>query len=103
MVYTFITVNKHGLFGSEDMEAYDNILEQYYYDMQRFIQEADRAVDPHLYVMALDFIPIAGMASYPNFNVLATKSLDHPDLFPLAILAEKAHIDIRFVVLLRSA
>ena len=38
------------------------------------------------------------MFSYPNCDG-KFKSLDHPDIYQLAILAEKANIDLRVLVL----
>lgn len=41
--------------------------------------------------------------SYPNFDDVSTKPLDHPDLLPLVLLAEAADIDMRIVVTQRHA
>ena len=43
-----------------------------------------------------------GMLSYPN-GPSPHKTLDRPDMFVLAALAETASLDIRFLVILRSA
>lgn len=43
-----------------------------------------------------------GMLSYPN-GPSPHKTLDRPDLFALAALAETAQLDIRFIVLIRNA
>lgn len=63
----------------------------------------NESTPPHIYVIGLETFPSAGMMSYPNFNDGQTKALDHPDLIPLAILAEEAGIDLRILVLSRPA
>lgn len=68
-----------------------------------FGPENESTPPPHIYVIGLETFPSAGMMSYPNFNDGQTKALDHPDLIPLAILAEEAGIDLRILVLSRPA
>jgi hypothetical protein len=42
------------------------------------------------------------MLSYPNLNT-EDKALNHPDVFALAVMAEKVGIDFRVLVLQRDA
>ena len=55
-----------------------------------------------LYVLGLGFSNGVGMLSYPNFGG-ANKALNHPDVFLLAAVAERAGVDLRVLVLQRSA
>ena len=44
---------------------------------------------PNLFILGLGLVGGTGMLSYPNFNG-EDKSLNHPDLTSLAVMAESA-------------
>ena len=44
----------------------------------------------------------SGMMSYPSFQ-FKDKALDHPDVYALALFAEKSNLDFRVIVLCRQA
>eukprot|EP01034_Spumella_vulgaris_P026448 gene26448-33027_t len=90
--------SNHGLFGASDAvnNAKDAVV----------IEEAMRSLvatpGDHFYFLGLGFVPGSGMLSYPNFNG-RHKSLDHPDAYTLALMAESAGLDFRVLVLQRDA
>lgn len=55
-----------------------------------------------IYIVGLESAAYAGMMSYPNYNG-KNKPLDHPDIFVMAALAELAGLDLRVLILQRSA
>ena len=56
----------------------------------------------HLFILGLGTVLGSGMMSYPNFNG-DNKAISHPDVYALALIAELAGIDLRIIVLQRSA
>jgi hypothetical protein len=88
-----------GLFGAADAAKSSYWLDSFLEHLTVFSQLSQ----PQLSVLALGMIPRVGMASYPNFGSTETKSIDHPDLLPLVVLAEAAKVDLRIVVLQRKA
>ena len=55
-----------------------------------------------MYDIGLSFVHGSGMFSYPNFNA-QNKTLNHPDIILLAMIAELSHIDLRVIILQRKA
>lgn len=88
----------HGLFGAVDVETSLHIADE----IQKRMNELSNSTETQLYFLGLGFVKFSGMLSYPNYNG-AYKTLDHPDAFTLAQLAEAAGIDFRVVVLQRNA
>lgn len=88
-----------GLFGSSDVYRYDNIFET----LVGNFRTLRNVVDNKLAILAMEMVSGAGMLSYPNFQMWRSKSLDHPDLFTLAYMAEQTGVDFRVIVLLRDA
>lgn len=88
----------HGLFGAEDAPVNSIQLHDVYKQME-YLAEQDEA---RIYVVGLCFVHRSAMLSYPNYNG-ANKALDHPDIAVLATLAEMAGLDLRVIVLQRSA
>lgn len=88
-----------GLFGSSDVFWYDNVFETLIGDFKTL----GNVIDNKLAILAMEMVQGAGMLSYPNFEQWRSKSLDHPDLFTLAFMAEQTGVDFRVIVLLRDA
>ena len=85
----------NGLFGGSDtVGALKMSL-----DIQAYMQRLGNRPGNHLFFVGLlESEPANGMFSYPNCDG-RFKSLDHPDIYQLAIIAEKANIDLRILVL----
>jgi len=57
-----------------------------------------------LYVLGSNLVPGSGQLSYPNYGSdRADRSLNHPDVYMLAKMAEGAGLDFRILVVLRKA
>ena len=85
----------HGLFGSADTSESLKIS----LDIRSYLQNlAKKRTGNHLIYVGLGVTNENGMFSYPSFNG-KFKSLDHPDVYQLAIIAEQAGIDLRILVL----
>lgn len=56
----------------------------------------------HLYLYGLEFTAGSGAMSYPNYDG-RFKSMDNPDVYTMAMIAESAGLDFRVIVLQRSA
>eukprot|EP01036_Dinobryon_divergens_P028578 gene28578-37542_t len=89
----------HGLFGSSDTSESLKISA----DVRSYLQNlGNNRSGNHLIYVGNDVSSENGMFSYPSFTG-RFKSLDHPDIYQLAILAEQANIDLRILVLQRNA
>ena len=85
----------HGLFGAFDT----SISLQLSIDIRSYLQSlANNHTGNHLIYVGLGVTEENGMFSYPSFTG-KFKSLDHPDVYQLAIIAEQAGIDLRILVL----
>ena len=95
MLWSQKQVSVHGLFGSSDtLESLKISL-----DIRSYLQNlANNRSGNHLIYVGLGVSNENGMFSYPSFNG-KFKSLDHPDVYQLAIIAEQAGIDLRILVL----
>lgn len=68
-------------------------------DIRAYLKYLGSRPGKHLYFVGLvESLPANGMFSYPNCDG-KFKSLDHPDIYQLAILAEKSNVDLRVLVL----
>ncbi len=94
MVYERKRLAVHGLFGASDTAT----SLKFSVDVRNYLQNLENRPGNHLIYVGLDATPANGMFSYPNFNG-KFKSLDHPDVYQLAILAEQANVDLRILVL----
>lgn len=97
--------NSLGLFGAADTSHYDLLLENTLSALLALSNSTNDAAsqDDQLFIVGLETVNTAGMMSYPNYNDQYTKTLDRPDLLPLAILAEAANIDLRIIITQRRA
>eukprot|EP01036_Dinobryon_divergens_P028576 gene28576-37540_t len=84
MVYERKQLAVHGLFGASDTAA----SLKFSADVRAYMQRLGNRPGNRLIYVGLDVTPANGMFSYPNFNG-KFKSLDHPDIYQLAILAEQ--------------
>mmetsp|Transcript_31027 Transcript_31027/g.44573 ORF Transcript_31027/g.44573 Transcript_31027/m.44573 type:complete len:311 (+) Transcript_31027:2-934(+) len=87
----------HGLFGAVDTAK---SLRMAVAVKNNMVAIANRTGD-HLYFIGLGGKKGTGMYSYPNYNG-RFKSLDHPDIYQLGLLAEQAGVDYRVLVLQRN-
>jgi len=87
----------HGLFGAVDTAK---SLRMAVAVKNNLVAVANRTGD-HLYFLGLGGRKGSGMYSYPNYNG-KFKSLDHPDIYQLGLLAEQAGVDYRVLVLQRN-
>lgn len=87
----------HGLFGAADAAK---ALRQAV-SVRKSLELVANKTGNHLYFLGLGNSRRGGMFSYPNFNG-KFKSLDHPDVYQLALLAEQAGVDYRVLVLQRN-
>eukprot|EP01036_Dinobryon_divergens_P028574 gene28574-37538_t len=69
--------------------------------MKASLEAAVNRSGDHLYYVGLGGHKGSGMFSYPNYNG-RFKSLDHPDIYQLGLLAEQAGMDYRVLVLQRN-
>jgi len=84
-----------GLFGTSDTAAMLKVST----DIRAYLKNLGSRPGKHLYFVGLvESLPANGMFSYPNCDG-RFKSLDHPDIYQLAILAEKSNVDLRVLVL----
>lgn len=86
-----------GLFGAGDtIISLQNAIA-----MKASLEAAVNRSGDHLYFVGLGGHKGSGMFSYPNYNG-RFKSLDHPDIYQLGLLAEQAGMDYRVLVLQRN-
>lgn len=88
----------HGLFSANDMGKVEELLDE----ALQALLVLSAAPGPAVHIIGLAFTPLAGMMSYPNFDVEG-KVFHHPDLLVMAMLAESVGLDLRILVLQRSA
>jgi hypothetical protein len=95
----------HGLFGGADVPIHYKHLEIVYNHFVGIqLSTAGLKVEKGtLHIIGLEMGVKSGMISYPNYDDIITKPIDHPDLIPLAAAAEAANIDLRIVILIRNA
>ena len=84
-----------GFFVGRDIKSRTAILSKI---QERLHKIASKPGD-NMFVLGLGFNN-AGMMSYPNFD--AEESLNHPDVYSLATMAEAMNVDFRVVVLTRE-
>ena len=94
MVYEWKRLAVHGLFGASDTAASLKSSA----DVRAYMQRLGNRSGNRLIYVGLDVTPSNGMFSYPSFNG-KFKSLEHPDIYQLAIIAEQANVDLRILVL----
>lgn len=91
--------SSHGLFGMADI---DNALHQLRHVLKA-MNDVKKYNASSLFVIGLDTLDGAGMLSYPNYNDDRYKVFEHPDLVTLCAAAEHVGVDMRILVLQRSA
>lgn len=87
----------HGLFGAADTAKSLRIAAS----VKSSLEEIANRTGDRLFFLGLGGKKGSGMYSYPNFNG-KFKSLDHPDIYQLGLLAEQAGVDYRVLVLQRN-
>lgn len=103
--YTHNSKEQLGLFFSEDAQRAGVLLAAVEASMRNISTHAENAANSgnnRLYLLGLGYSDGVGMLSYPNFGG-PSKSLNHPDAFLLATMAERVGLDLRVLVLQRSA
>jgi len=88
----------HGLFGAADTAESLRMST----GIKSYLKGLNEKSGDHLYYVGLESTLRTGMFSYPNFNGIY-KSLDHPDIYQLGLLAEQAGIDYRILVIQRNS
>ena len=94
MLWERSRVAVHGLFGSFDTSESLKLS----VDVREYLQNLGNRSGNHLIYVGLGVTSENGMFSYPSFTG-KFKSLDHPDIYQLAIIAEQANVDLRILVL----
>jgi hypothetical protein len=103
LMHTYVGKPKLGLFFAEDAARGGELSTAVQASLRNISSHAENVLagNHRLYVAGLEFTSGGGMLSYPNFGG-PSKTLNHPDAFLLAALAENAGLDLRVLVLSRN-
>lgn len=94
----YTTTSQSGLFVSQDvLNIASNLLQ-----VDKLVESLQLIRHHRLVPLGLDLCPDSGLMSYPSYDRMS-KPMDHPDLPMLAMLFERHHLDLRVLLLRRSA